>query len=239
MYLNLPLLDRVGSNYQCRSRSFILGDHILSLATYLARLKLGAYTFLQGNLEMVGWGDMVVLTSLALSMTVNTLVTGLIVFKIFKASLEINAVTSGTSDEQTLGTIGGSKLKHVIFIIIESGMALLAVQLVRVTLYNQPVQSDSTINAYIIFIGINEMFNGIAPTMILLRVSMRLSLDDEESFIDAAGSLRFNDNPQSDSNTVGNQERSEDIGFNNPSNDPNTLQRLGRSSSQDLLVGEE
>jgi hypothetical protein len=68
---------------------------------------------------------------------------------------------------------------------------------------------------------------------------MRLSSDNEESFIDAAGSLRFNDNPQSDSNThqqVGTQERSEDIGFNNPSNDPYTL--MGRSSSQDLLVGE-
>jgi hypothetical protein len=108
---------------------------------------------------------MVVLTSLALSMTVNALVTGLIVFKIFKVSLEINAVTTSTSDERTLGTNGGSKLKHVIFIIIESGMALLAVQLARVTLYSQPVQSGSTIIAYIMFIGINEMFNVIIRTV--------------------------------------------------------------------------
>ena len=71
---------------------------------------------------------------------------------------------------------------------------------------------------------------------------MRLSFDDNESFMEAAGSLRFN-NPQSanDSNThhqVGTQERSEDIGFNYLSNDPNSLQRMGRSSSRDL-VGEE
>ena len=67
---------------------------------------------------------------------------------------------------------------------------------------------------------------------------MNLSFDDKESFMEAAGSLRFN-NSQSDPNThqqVGTQERSEDISFNNPSNDPNTLQRMG-SSGQDL-VGE-
>jgi len=71
----------------------------------------------------------------------------------------------------------------------------------------------------------------------LLRVSMRLSFDDHESFMEAAGSLRLN-NPPSDPNTlqrVGSsssmlpQERSEDNCFNNPSNNPNTLQRMGTS----------
>ena len=70
---------------------------------------------------------------------------------------------------------------------------------------------------------------------------MGLSFDDKESFMEAAGSLRFN-NAQIDPNThqlVGTQERSEDsdISFNNPSYDPNTLQGM-ESSSQDL-VGEE
>jgi len=68
---------------------------------------------------------------------------------------------------------------------------------------------------------------------------MKLSFDDKDSFIEAVGSLRFN-NPQSDSNTnqqVGTQERNEDIGLNNPSNDPiTTLQRMGRSSQD---IGEE
>ena len=60
-----------------------------------------------------------------------------------------------------------------------------------------------------------------------------MSFDDKESFMEAAGSLRFN-NPQSDSNThqqVGTQERSEDIGLS----DPNTLQRMG---SNNLIVEE-
>ena len=67
---------------------------------------------------------------------------------------------------------------------------------------------------------------------------MRLSFDDKKSFMEVAGSLRFN-NSQSDSNIdqqVETQERSdsEDIDFNNPSNDPKTLQRVERSSDQDL-----
>jgi hypothetical protein len=80
---------------------------------------------------------------------------------------------------------------------------------------------------------------------------MRLSFDDKESFMEAAaGSLRFN-NPQSDSdpNTLAHQqvgsssmppeEMSEDICFNNPSNDPNTLQRIGTSSIQETWRSED
>ena len=64
-----------------------------------------------------------------------------------------------------MGTTGGTKLRHVIFIIIESGVALLAVQLARLVLYNQ-VNSESAVSesadeAYNIFIFINEMFNVI------------------------------------------------------------------------------
>ena len=76
---------------------------------------------------------MLVQTALAASMVVNVLVTGLIVLKIHKVFLQVNA----TSVEQTLGSLsstGGPKLRHIIFIIIESGMALFAIQLVRVVI---------------------------------------------------------------------------------------------------------
>ena len=102
------------------------------------------------------WLSPMYITSFTLSMAVNALVTGLIVFKILKVFSEVKAVT--TSVERTLGTTGGTKLRHVTFIRIESGMALLAVQLARFVVYNLP-QSVSAINAYPIFIGINEMFN--------------------------------------------------------------------------------
>ena len=89
-------------------------------------------------------------------MAVNTLTTGLIVFKILKVFLEVKP----TSAERTLGSTGGTKLQHIIFIIIESGMALFAIQLVRVVLSSLPLQ-PSTILAFNSVIGINQMFNVI------------------------------------------------------------------------------
>ena len=98
-----------------------------------------------------------ILTGFALSIAVNTLVTGLIVFRILRVFLKVKAVT--TSVERTLGTTGGAQLRHVLFIIIESGMALLAVQISRFVLYIQT--SESANNAYVVFICINQMFNVI------------------------------------------------------------------------------
>jgi hypothetical protein len=74
--------------------------------------------------------------------------------------LEVKATTSTTSVERTLGTTGGTEFQHAIFIIIESGMALLAVQLVRVMLYNSTVPFAEFI-AYNLFTAINQMFNVI------------------------------------------------------------------------------
>jgi hypothetical protein len=104
-------------------------------------------------------------------MAVNTLVTGLIVFRILKVFLEVKATTT-TSVERTLGTTGGTEFQHVIFIIIESGIALLAVQLVRVVLYNNlnsTLQFKITdFTAYELFTAINQMFNVIIRAVHLL-----------------------------------------------------------------------
>ena len=75
------------------------------------------------------------LTALAATMAVNTLVTGLIVFKILKVFLENKA----TSVEQTIGSLrsdaGRPKLQRIVFIIIESGMALFAAHLVHIVIF--------------------------------------------------------------------------------------------------------
>ena len=102
------------------------------------------------------------LTSYVLSMAVNTVVTGLIVIKILKVFVQVKAAT--TSTERTLGAAGGTTLRHIIFVVIESGMALFAVQLVRLVItYMPPVpgQPDLTQIALNFIIGINEMFNVI------------------------------------------------------------------------------
>ena len=64
-------------------------------------------------------------------MTVNALMTSMIVFRIFKVT---RAMPTTTSFDQTLGSTGGNKVRHIMFIIIESGMALLVIQVVRLVL---------------------------------------------------------------------------------------------------------
>ena len=90
-------------------------------------------------------------------MAVNTQVTGMIVFRILK--------TTGvmpTSVERTLGSTGGNKFRHIMFIIIESGMALLAIQLVRVVMSSIAMQVEKGPyfqGAIDIVIVINQMLN--------------------------------------------------------------------------------
>ena len=70
------------------------------------------------------WGYIVGLTSIVMSLAVNALVTGLIAFKIFKVYQEVKPLY-----DHPFGGTGGSKLLPIIFIIIESGLALFSIQL--------------------------------------------------------------------------------------------------------------
>ena len=98
-----------------------------------------------------------VLINFATTITVNTLVTVLIAFRILKAFLEYKP----RSVERTLGTIESTKFRHAIFVIIESGMVLFAIQLLRFVLFEQPEESETATIAYTLVVGINEMFNVI------------------------------------------------------------------------------
>ena len=95
------------------------------------------------------------LTGLVLSMAVNALVTGLIVFKILRVFLKVNPIMV----ELTLDSTGGTKLRHVIFIIIESGMLLLAIQVIRLVFSILPMEWTVDVLEYVV--GINEMLNVI------------------------------------------------------------------------------
>ena len=103
-------------------------------------------------------------TSLAATMVVNGLVTSLIVFRILEVFLEVEAAS--TSVERTLGSAGGTKFRHIIFVIIESGMTLLIIQVVRLVLgaIVEPSQFEApglvTI-AIDYFVVIGQMFNVI------------------------------------------------------------------------------
>ena len=116
-----------------------------------------------GGFLMPLWQYTFGVTGLAASLVVNALVTGLIVFKILKVFLEVKATS--TSVERNSESIGSTKLRHVIFIIIESGMMLFAIQLVRVgisCLYLFPAgMSQGTMIALNIVVIIYQMLNVI------------------------------------------------------------------------------
>ena len=115
------------------------------------------------------WPKTVFITGLAASMAVNALMTGMIMFRILKAT-----GVKPTSIERTLGSTEGNKFWHIMFIIIESGMALFAIQLVRIVLefVSVPVEELPFLEAAHDFVVvINQMLN-----VIIIRSSFLLLL---------------------------------------------------------------
>jgi hypothetical protein len=104
------------------------------------------------------WGNTILMTSLVMSLTVNALVTGLIVLRIFKTYQLLRP----TLIERNLGATGGGlrKLRSIMFIIIESGMALFSMQLVRLVLYIMSAENN-VMEGYAITLGIDQMLHVI------------------------------------------------------------------------------
>ena len=116
------------------------------------------------------WPNTVFITGLAASMAVNALMTGMIVLRILMAT-----GVEPTSVERNLGSTEGKKFRHIMFIIIESGMALFAIQLVRVVFafISLPVEQFPFFQAaYDFVIVINQALNVIT----IIRSSFLLLL---------------------------------------------------------------
>jgi len=185
----------------------------------------------QTSIDQPVWGARLTLTSLTASMTVNAVVTGLIVFRIFKVFRKGKSVT--TSEDKSFGTrpTRRNKLRSAIFIIIESGMALFAIQLARVVITATQLSTDAEEDAFQVIGSIHEMLNGIAPTVILVRVSLGLSFDNEESLVEAISGLQFATNDPNQIPGTGSidQNGSLDIG----EDDPNSLSEMYRERRDD------
>ena len=113
---------------------------------------------------ILNWGNTLAATGLALSMTVNALVTGLIVFKIFKV---FQAVKTSVADGQISGVTAsdGSPLRRVIFILIESGIALFSIQLARLVVIM--VGTNAALKAEGLIGPIHEMLNVVIRSVIV------------------------------------------------------------------------
>ena len=96
-------------------------------------------------------------------MAVNTLSTGLIVFKISKVFGEVKATV-----DQILGRTCKSPLRRVLFVIIESGMVLFLIQLARlVVTFLMIIKHEGYIFAMIT--GIHPMINVSIRSVISTR----------------------------------------------------------------------
>ena len=121
-------------------------------------------------------------------MAVNALMTGMIVFRILK----VMGAMSSTSVEQTLGSTGGRKFRHIMFIIIESGMALLAIQVVRLLLLFIPVtgaQWVGELTAGDFVTAINQVLNVIILTSVLF--CFFCVSDNRDIYLDRASHQRL------------------------------------------------
>jgi hypothetical protein len=88
-------------------------------------------------------------------MSVNALVTGLIVFRILKVFQQVKP----TLGEQNLGANSGRKLYSIISVIIESGMILFSIQLARFVV--TVVQTNEADYAYQIIVCVHEILTVI------------------------------------------------------------------------------
>ena len=118
----------------------------------------------QGRFVVSGLSNTLTIASLVMSMIVNALVVCLIVFRIFKVFREVRTTTTTTA--RSLGIAGGKKLWSIMFIIIESGMALFSIQLVRIVI-STALDSTAGFNAFSLTVGIHEMLNVIITSVIV------------------------------------------------------------------------
>ena len=121
----------------------------------------------QGAIYGIAWVNTLTLASYTASMIVNALVTGLIVYRIFKVFHEVI-----TSSKKSLGVThtGRRRLRSAIFIIIESGMTLFVIQLARLVISATWVKTDTENDIYELVTGIHNMLNVIISSVIVYSI---------------------------------------------------------------------
>ena len=108
----------------------------------------------KGQTPVSRWGNPLNTTGLAMSMIVNAVSTSLIVFRIFKVFRAVKP------EERISDVTGGSPLRPLIFVLIESGMLLFSIQLIQLVVGSVSAPTD-VVDAYAITFSIHQMLNVI------------------------------------------------------------------------------
>ena len=114
------------------------------------------------------WPTDLVLASLATTMTVNALATGLIVFRIFMTLLAFRESIVTSDDQLEVFEAIRTKFRFIIiiFILIESGLFLFAIQLARLVVTVLTANSGNYIGAFDLIVYIHQQLNVIRRSVI-------------------------------------------------------------------------
>jgi len=146
--------------------------------------SIGSTTLSDNEFSTATWVNAVTWSSLVMSICVNAIVTGMIVFKIVGVYQDAKPLYN-----DPFAASGGSKLRSIIFIVVESALTLLCVQVINLVLNILP--SLPALHGYQVISFIYQMLNGITPTLIQVRVALGLSFDSQESLPGVSSDLRF------------------------------------------------
>ena len=87
--------------------------------------------------------------------------------------MEVKAATAYV--ERTLDSAGSTKLRHIIFVIIESGMTLFAIQVVRLVLWiEEPLTLGSVNIAANYFVAVGEICNVVIRSVHFYFVLLKI-----------------------------------------------------------------
>jgi len=153
--------------------------------------SIGSVSVSNNELVITKWDWALISTSFSMSLAVNAVVTSLILFRIVKVYWEVEPILY----EQILDPATGdeSKFRSIAFALIESAIALFALQVILVVCGGVATGPAGEVGN--LTIGTHQMLLGIAPTIIQVRVAIGLSFHNEgtmiESSVGTASGLRF------------------------------------------------
>ena len=122
-------------------------------------MGISPQSYAQGGALVSAGGNDLTLAGLAITMTVNALATGLIVFRIFMV-FQQSRVTS------IFGPTRGTKFRSIIFILIESGLLLFSIQLARLVVSILAGNSGNDVDAFYPIVCIHQQLNVIRRSVI-------------------------------------------------------------------------
>ena len=128
---------------------------LLFLAIWIVGTTTSLYVE-KGQTPISHWGNPLTTTALAMSMIVNAIATSLVVFRIFKVFRAVKL----TPEERISDVTRRSPLRPLMFVLIESGMLLFSIQLVRLVVGSVSAPTD-VVDSYAVTASIHQMLNVI------------------------------------------------------------------------------